>query len=99
MVSTICIFDDDIDEERFFEISRQLIQEFKGVCHTYCLMTNHYQLVIETPDSNSLKGMRQLNGVFTQASNHRHQRRNFLECGHRLMNNYRHRPPRPSRVT
>jgi len=47
------------------------------MCHAYCLMTNHYHLLIETPDGNLSKGMRQLNGVFTQASNRRHGR-----CGH-----------------
>ncbi|MDQ6958085.1 MAG: helix-turn-helix domain-containing protein, partial [Mariprofundaceae bacterium] len=38
---------------------------------------NHYHLVIETPEANLSKGMRQLNGVFTQNSNRRHNR-----CGH-----------------
>jgi len=50
------------------------------LCHGYCLMTNHYHLyhlLIETPDGNLSKGMRQLNGVFTQVSNRRHRR-----CGH-----------------
>ena len=37
-------------------------------------MTNHYHLVLETPDGNLSKGMRQLNGVFTQTSNRRHRR-------------------------
>ena len=35
-------------------------------------MTNHYHIVVETPEANLSKGMRQLNGVYTQASNHRH---------------------------
>jgi hypothetical protein len=39
-------------------------------------MTNHYHLVVETPDANLSKGMRQLNGVFTQWSNRRHPDRN-----------------------
>jgi hypothetical protein len=37
-------------------------------------MNNHYHLVIETPDGNLSKGMRQLNGVYTQAFNKRHRR-------------------------
>ena len=37
-------------------------------------MSNHYHLVIETPDANLSKGMRQLNGVHTQCFNRRHQR-------------------------
>jgi hypothetical protein len=44
-------------------------------------MTNHYHLVIETPDANLSKGMRQLNGVFTQAMNRRHGRTGHLFQG------------------
>ena len=44
-------------------------------------MSNHYHLLIETPDGNLSKGMRQLNGVFTQASNRRHQRSGHLFQG------------------
>ena len=41
-------------------------------------MSNHYHLVIETPDGNLSKGMRQLHGVYTQASNRRHRRTGHL---------------------
>ena len=44
-------------------------------------MGNHYHLVIETPDGNLSKGMRQLNGVFTQMSNRRHRRSGHLFQG------------------
>ena len=44
-------------------------------------MTNHYHLVVETPDANLSKGMRQLNGVFTQWSNRRHRRSGHLFQG------------------
>lgn len=37
-------------------------------------MDNHYHLLIQTPDRNLSKGMRQLNGVYTQASNRHHRR-------------------------
>jgi putative transposase len=37
-------------------------------------MSNHYHLLIETPDSNLSKGMRQLNGVYTQSYNRLHNR-------------------------
>lgn len=39
------------------------------VCHAYRLMTNHYHLLIETPDANLCKGVRQLNGVYAQRYN------------------------------
>jgi putative transposase len=41
-------------------------------CHAYCEMTNHYHVVVETPDANLSQGMRQLNGVYTQKLNRRH---------------------------
>ena len=44
-------------------------------------MTNHYHLVIETVEGNLSKGMRQLNGVYTQASNRRHDRVGHLFQG------------------
>ena len=37
-------------------------------------MTNHYHLMIETPEGNLSQGMRHLNGVYTQRFNQRHQR-------------------------
>jgi REP element-mobilizing transposase RayT len=45
---------------------------FNWLCHAYCLMTNHYHLLVETLDANLSKGMRQLNGVYTQQANRRH---------------------------
>lgn len=42
--------------------------------HAYCLMDNHYHLLIETPNGNLANGMRQLNGVYTQAFNRAHGR-------------------------
>ena len=44
-------------------------------------MGNHYHLMIETPEGNLTKGMRQLNGVFTQWSNRRHKRCGYLFQG------------------
>ena len=44
------------------------------VCHAYCLMDNHYHVVVETPEANLFRGMRQLNGVYTQRFNRQHNR-------------------------
>jgi REP element-mobilizing transposase RayT len=68
------IFKDDRDRELFLNTLAQVTQRFHWLCHAYCLMNNHYHLVIETPDGNLSKGMRQLNGVYTQAYNKRHGR-------------------------
>jgi len=68
------IFKDDGDRLLFFDIMNQTKKRYNWLCHAYCLMTNHYHLVIETPDGNLSKGMWQLNGVYTQAFNKRHKR-------------------------
>jgi putative transposase len=44
-------------------------------------MTNHYHLVIETPDGNLSKGMRQLNGVYAQMMNRQYDRVGHLFQG------------------
>jgi putative transposase len=68
------IFLDDADREIFLEVLAEVCDRFRWACHAYCLMSNHYHLVIETRESTLAKGMRQLNGVFTQRSNRRHHR-------------------------
>ena len=68
------IFRDDGDRELFLKTLAQVAERFHWICHAYCLMKNHHHLVIETPDGNLSKGMRQLNGVYTQAFNKRHRR-------------------------
>lgn len=75
------IYEDDEDRERFLAILGDVIETYNWICHGYCLMDNHYHLIIETPDGNLSKGMRQLNGVYTQASNRRHQRVGHLFQG------------------
>ena len=72
------IFEDDDDRWAFLSILAEVVGRFNWACHAYCLMTNHYHLVVETPDANLSKGMRQLNGVYTQASNRRYRRTGYL---------------------
>ncbi|HRQ66483.1 MAG TPA: transposase [Xanthomonadaceae bacterium] len=75
------IYEDDADRAQFIEVLGQVATSFNWVIHAWCLMSNHYHLVVETPDGNLSKGMRQLNGVFTQYSNRRHQRSGHLFQG------------------
>jgi REP element-mobilizing transposase RayT len=75
------IFEDDDDRLRFLEILGAVVVDYNWLCHGYCLMDNHYHLLIETLDGNLSKGMRQLNGVYTQASNRRHGRSGHLFQG------------------
>lgn len=75
------IFEDDADRQMFLSTLEQVITQFNWLCHAWCLMDNHYHLMIQTPDGNLSKGMRQLNGVYTQASNRRHRRVGHLFQG------------------
>jgi len=74
-------YDNDEDRLIFLDILGKVIAGYNWLCHSYCQMDNHYYLIIETLDNNLSKGMRQLNGVYTQATNRRHKRIvRFLHC-------------------
>ncbi len=75
------IYDDDADRRMFLSTLEQVVNRFNWVCHAWCLMDNHYHLLIQTPDGNLSSGMRQLNGVYTQANNRRHRRVGHLFQG------------------
>ena len=75
------IFEDDDDRLAFLQTLGQVVAQFNWLCYAWCLMDNHYHLLIQTPDGNLSKGMRQLNGVFTQLSNRRHRRVGHLFQG------------------
>ena len=64
----------DADRLRWLDLFAEVCARFNWVCHAWCQMTNHYHLVVETVDANLCAGMRQLNGVYTQAFNRRHRR-------------------------
>ncbi len=68
------IFLDDGDRLKFIDILAKTIRDYGWFCHAYCLMGNHYHLMVETPDTNLSSGMHLLNGMYTQAFNFRHQR-------------------------
>lgn len=66
------IYRDDRDRADWHGVLGDVCTRFNWRCHAYCQMTNHYHVVVETPDANLSKGMRQLNGVYTQQFNRRH---------------------------
>ncbi len=78
------IYDNDEDRKIFLALLTDVCQTHNWVCHAYCLMGNHYHLLIETPDGNLAKGMRQLNGVYTQTYNRVHDR-----AGHVFQGRYK----------
>jgi REP element-mobilizing transposase RayT len=68
------IYWSDEDRESWLKLLGDVCRRFNWVCHAWCQMTNHYHLVIETPEGNLAQGMRQLNGVHTQTFNRTHHR-------------------------
>jgi REP element-mobilizing transposase RayT len=57
------VFLDDTDRREFLEPLGDVIERYGWICHAYCLMTNHYHLLIETPEVGLSRGMQLLNGV------------------------------------
>ena len=72
------VFKDDQDRINFLNTLQHVNKRYNWLCHAYCMMDNHYHLLIETPDGNLSLGMRQMNGVYTQLFNKRHQRTGHL---------------------
>jgi len=68
------IYHDDEDRLAWLDVFSQVCGRFNWRCHAWCLMDNHYHILIETAEGNLSQGMRQLNGVYTQRSNRRHGR-------------------------
>jgi putative transposase len=60
------------DFELFSSILEQVVARYEWRCHTYCLMPNHYHLLVETPAPNLSLGMQHLNGLYAQWFNHLH---------------------------
>ena len=75
------IFKDDRDREKFLELLKRAVEEFHLRVHGYVLMSNHYHLLIETPQSGLNRALRYLNGVYTQTFNRRHRRVGHLFQG------------------
>ena len=78
------IYLNDADRTDWLEVLGQTCKRFNWVVHAYCQMSNHYHLLVETVDGNLSKGMRQLNGVYTQHFNQRHG-----QVGHLFQGRYK----------
>jgi REP-associated tyrosine transposase len=75
------IYRDEEDRRLYLDLLGKEIDQQGWRCYAYCLMDNHYHLLIETPEPNLVAGMRRLNGVYTQAFNRRHRRVGHLFQG------------------
>jgi REP element-mobilizing transposase RayT len=60
------IFGDDADRQQLLDVLAQALDRFDAQVLAYCLMSNHYHLVLYTRQANLSKLMRQVNGVYTQ---------------------------------
>lgn len=67
------IYLDDVDRNEWLAVLDKVCVRFNWVVHAYCQMTNHYHFLVETADGNLSKGMRQLNGQYTQRFNRHHE--------------------------
>lgn len=68
------IYLSDDDRAAWLSVFGKVCRRFNWICHAWCQMTNHYHVVVETPEGNLSRGMRQLNGVYTQYVNRAHRR-------------------------
>ena len=67
------IFFDDADRYDFLKTLAETCQKTSWQVHAYCLMSNHFHLVVETPEANLVEGMRWLQSTYTIRLNHRHK--------------------------
>lgn len=67
-------FFSDTDRADFLRILAAVVGRRKWLCHAYCLMPNHYHLLIETPHANLSAGMQYLNSVYSMRFNRRNAR-------------------------
>lgn len=75
---------DDVDRTRFVSRLGEVVDVGRWRLYAWVLMTNHFHLLVETPDANLARGMRQLNSSYAQAFNRRHR-----QVGHVLQGRYK----------
>ncbi|HEY0457233.1 MAG TPA: transposase [Verrucomicrobiae bacterium] len=78
------IFSDDADRASFLETLSEACEKGGWWIHAFCLMTNHFHLVVETPQGNLVAGMKWFLGTYTRRFNRRHR-----EFGHLFSGRYK----------
>jgi REP element-mobilizing transposase RayT len=66
------VYHDQTDRMTWLALLENVCAIYNFVVHSFCQMTNHYHLVVETIDGNLAQGMQHLNGVYSQYFNRRH---------------------------
>src|SRR5476649_227671 len=75
------IYHDDADRRRFLETLSETCVKTGWQVHAYCLMNNHFHLVVETPQANLVAGMKWFLGAYTSRFNRRHRQFGHLFNG------------------
>ncbi len=75
------IFKSHRDREQFLSYLESSVMRYSAKIHAYCLMTNHYHLLLETPDGNLPEIMRHINGAYTNYFNTKRKRAGHLFQG------------------
>jgi putative transposase len=75
------IVEDDVDRDTWLSVVAQGMDRFDATAYAYCLMGNHYHVVLRTNQPNLSRLMRHINGVYTQAYNVRHNKVGHLFQG------------------
>ncbi len=76
------IVTDDADRKLWLEYLARSIRRYAWSCLAYCLMTNHFHLVVQIPRGGLSRGMQELNGNFARALNRRHERTGHVFRNH-----------------
>jgi putative transposase len=74
------VFHQDADRELFLERLELTLERYRLPCLAYCLMTNHYHLIVLTPDARLSMAMKELNGGYSKRFNATHGRSAHLFC-------------------
>ena len=75
------IYLDDVDRKSFLTLLGSVVVRHEWICHAFCLMTNHYHLIVEAEQPDLSRGMHRLNGRYARLFNHRHGRDGHLFRG------------------
>src|SRR6266480_559564 len=75
------IYLDDTDRKAFLTILGSVVVGHEWACHAFCLMTNHYHLIVEAEQPGPSRGIQRLNGRYAQLFNQRHDRDGHLFRG------------------
>jgi putative transposase len=77
-VNKVDVFIDDDDRLWFLRLFSQAIRRYRWGLDTFCLMTNHFHLLLYSTSDRLSQGMQWLNGVYAQEFNERHDRTGHL---------------------